>query len=428
MNRDLTQGGITKTMLLFALPMTAGNLLQQFYNIADTWVVGHFLGKNPLAAVGSAYTLMTFLTSILIGLCMGSGALFSLLFGEKDFERLRRFIAQSFWMIGAVTLALCAAAFLWIDPVLSLLRVPAEVYGLLRGYLRVIFMGIPAVFLYNYFACLLRAVGDSLIPLVFLSISAVLNIALDLLFVAVWPMGVIGAAAATVIAQVISGIGILVYTLLRRPELRVSSRHMRPDIAALREIMRFSFLTCAQQSVMNFGILLVQGLVNTFGTDVMAAFAAAVKIDSFGAGEKERMRHGSRSALLCSSAFCLLVSGIVFLLAEPMMRLFVSEQETEVIRIGAQYLRIEGAFYIGIGILFLLYGYYRAVRKPGMSLVLTLISLGLRVALAYILAPIVGEIGIWISVPIGWAAADLAGFFYKGRKRFEKGRLSGGRS
>ena len=448
MNRDLTQGGITKTILLFALPMTAGNLLQQFYNIADTWVVGHFLGKNPLAAVGSAYTLMTFLTSILIGLCMGSGALFSLLFGEKDFERLRRFIAQSFWMIGAVTLALCAAAFLWIDPVLSLLRVPAEVYGLLRGYLRVIFMGIPAVFLYNYFACLLRAVGDSLIPLVFLSISAVLNIALDLLFVAVWPMGVIGAAAATVIAQVISGIGILVYTLLRRPELRVSSRHMRPDIAALREIMRFSFLTCAQQSVMNFGILLVQGLVNTFGTDVMAAFAAAVKIDSFaympaqdfgnafstfiaqnyGAGEKERMRHGSRSALLCSSAFCLLVSGIVFLLAEPMMRLFVSEQETEVIRIGAQYLRIEGAFYIGIGILFLLYGYYRAVRKPGMSLVLTLISLGLRVALAYILAPIVGEIGIWISVPIGWAAADLAGFFYKGRKRFEKGRLSGGRS
>ena len=110
------------------------------------------------------------------------------------------------------------------------------------------------------------------------------------------------------------------------------------------------------------------------------------------------------------------------------MRLFVSEQETEVIRIGAQYLRIEGAFYIGIGILFLLYGYYRAVRMPGMSLVLTLISLGLRVALAYILAPIVGEIGIWISVPIGWAAADLAGFFYKGRKRFEKGRLSGGRS
>lgn len=140
---------------------------------------------------------VTFLTSILVGLCMGSGALFSLLFGEKDFERLRRFVAQSFWMIGAVTLALCAAAFLWIDPVLSLLRVPAEVYGLLRGYLRVIFMGIPAVFLYNYFACLLRAVGDSLIPLVFLSISAVLNIALDLLFVAVWPMGVIGAAAAT---------------------------------------------------------------------------------------------------------------------------------------------------------------------------------------------------------------------------------------
>lgn len=436
MHRDLTEGGITKTMLLFALPMIAGNLLQQFYNIADTWVVGHFLGKNPLAAVGSAYTLMTFLTSILIGLCMGSGALFSNLFGERDFERLHRFIAQSFWMIGAIALVLCAVVFLWIDPILTLLRVPVEVYGLLRDYLWVIFMGIPAVFLYNYFACLLRAVGDSATPLVFLGVSAVLNIVLDLLLVAVWPMGVTGAAVATVIAQVVSGIGIAIYTLLCRPALRVSRRHLRLNIAALHEIIQFSFLTCAQQSVMNFGILLVQGLVNTFGTNVMAAFAAGVKIDSFaympaqdfgnafstfiaqnyGAGKTERIRRGSRSAVLSSSIFCLLISAVVFVLAEPLMQLFVSAQETEVIRIGAQYLRIEGAFYIGIGLLFLLYGYYRAIRKPGMSLVLTLISLGLRVMLAYALAPLMGEIGIWISVPIGWAVADLAGFLYGGRK------------
>lgn len=436
MHRDLTEGGITKTMLFFALPMIAGNLLQQFYNIADTWVVGHFLGKNPLAAVGSAYTLMTFLTSILIGLCMGSGALFSNLFGERDFERLHRFIAQSFWMIGAIALVLCAVVFLWIDPILTLLRVPGDVYGLLRDYLWVIFMGIPAVFLYNYFACLLRAVGDSATPLVFLGVSAVLNIVLDLLLVAVWPMGVTGAAVATVIAQVISGIGIAIYTLLCRPALRVSRRHLRLNIAALHEIMQFSFLTCAQQSVMNFGILLVQGLVNTFGTNVMAAFAAAVKIDSFaympaqdfgnafstfiaqnyGADKTERIRRGSRSAVLSSSIFCLLISAVVFILAEPLMQLFVSAQETEVIRIGAQYLRIEGAFYIGIGLLFLLYGYYRAIRKPGMSLVLTLISLGLRVMLAYALAPMMGEIGIWISVPIGWAVADLAGFLYGGSK------------
>lgn len=436
MHRDLTEGGITKTMLLFALPMIAGNLLQQFYNIADTWVVGHFLGKNPLAAVGSAYTLMTFLTSILIGLCMGSGALFSNLFGERDFERLHRFIAQSFWMIGAIALVLCAVVFLWIDPILTLLRVPGDVYGLLRDYLWVIFMGIPAVFLYNYFACLLRAVGDSATPLVFLGVSAVLNIVLDLLLVAVWPMGVTGAAVATVIAQVISGIGIAIYTLLCRPALRVSRRHLRLNIAALHEIMQFSFLTCAQQSVMNFGILLVQGLVNTFGTNVMAAFAAAVKIDSFaympaqdfgnafstfiaqnyGAGKTERIRRGSRSAVLSSSIFCLLISAVVFVLAEPLMQLFVSARETEVIRIGAQYLRMEGAFYIGIGLLFLLYGYYRAIRKPGMSLVLTLISLGLRVMLAYALAPLMGEVGIWISVPIGWAVADLTGFLYGGRK------------
>ena len=432
MRRDLTQGNITKSMLLFALPMIAGNLLQQFYNIADTWVVGHFLGKNPLAAVGSAYTLMTFLTSILIGLCMGSGALFSILFGEKDSGRLRHYAAQAFCVIGAVTVVLCIAVFVWIDPVLSLLNVPAEVYQMLRDYLWVIFMGIPVVFLYNFFACLLRAVGDSSTPLVFLGISAVLNIALDVLLVAVWPMGVAGAAVATVIAQAVSGIGIAAYTFLRRPELRITFGDLCPDRSALREIIRFSFLTCIQQSVMNFGILLVQGLVNTFGTTVMAAFAAAVKIDSFaympaqdfgnafstfvaqnyGAGQKERIRRGSRCAFLLSAAFCLLISAAVFVLAEPLMQLFVSAQEAEVIRIGAQYLRIEGAFYVGIGLLFLLYGYYRAVRKPGMSLILTLISLGLRVALAYILAPFIGETGIWLSVPIGWAVADMAGLLY----------------
>lgn len=448
MQRNLTKGPITVNLLFFALPLMFGNLLQQLYNVADTWVVGRYLGADALAAVGSSYTLMTFLTSILLGLCMGSGAAISMLYGSGEKKKMRQSIFMAFCLIGAIALVINILVYLGMDGILWILRVPASIKGLMKDYLWVIFLGILATFLYNYFASLLRAAGESLIPLIFLAVCAGLNIVLDLWFVIGLDAGIAGAAVATVISQWISGIGIAVYTWGRCPQFRLRRRDFRITKETFGEIFQFSFLTCVQQSVMNLGILMVQGLVNSFGPVVMAAFAAAVKIDSFaympvqdfgnafstfiaqnyGAGEKERMRHGSRSALLCSSAFCLLVSGIVFLLAEPMMRLFVSEQETEVIRIGAQYLRIEGAFYIGIGILFLLYGYYRAVRKPGMSLVLTLISLGLRVALAYILAPIVGEIGIWISVPIGWAAADLAGFFYKGRKRFEKGRLSGGRS
>ena len=231
------------------------------------------------------------------------------------------------------------ASFALIDPILRLLQVPAEIYGMLRLYLLIIFGGIPFTFLYNFYAALLRAVGDSVTPLWFLGVSVVLNIALDLLFILGFDMGVGGAALATVAAQGVSALGLMVYVLCKRPELRVRREDMRLDGASVREIASFSTLTCVQQSVMNFGILMVQGLVNTFGTAVMAAFAAAVKIDSFaympvqefgnafstftaqnyGAGKSERIRKGVRSAFLISVLFSLAVSLLVFLLARPLM-------------------------------------------------------------------------------------------------------------
>ena len=180
MQQDLTKGSVTGAMLRFALPMILGNLLQQLYNVTDTLIVGQALGANALAAVGSAYTLMTFLTSILLGLCLGSGAFFSLCFGARDEERLRRGVFASFVLIGAVSLVLNAAVYAFIDPILRFLRIPSAVYDMMRGYLLVIFAGIVATFLYNFFASLLRAMGNSSAPLLFLAVSAVLNIALDL--------------------------------------------------------------------------------------------------------------------------------------------------------------------------------------------------------------------------------------------------------
>lgn len=179
MQKDLTQGSITKTLLLFAMPMIAGDLLQQFYNIADTLIVGRFLGAEALAAVGSSYTLMTFLTSILLGLSMGSGAVFSIHYGEKNEEKLKESMAAAFWLIFAVALALNIFVFLCIHPIMSFLQVPEEIYDMMQEYLWIVFWGIFASFLYNYFASLLRAVGNSVVPLVFLAISAVLNILLQ---------------------------------------------------------------------------------------------------------------------------------------------------------------------------------------------------------------------------------------------------------
>ena len=433
MDRDLTRGPVMRSMLLFALPMGLGNLLQQCYNIADTLIVGRFLGKNALAAVGSSFTLMTFLTSILLGLCMGSGALFSIRCGQRDEDGLRESLRASFVLIAGATLLLSIASFAALDLIRVFLRVPEEVWGPMRDYLAVIFTGIAATFLYNYFASFLRAVGNSVVPLIFLAVSAVLNIALDLWFVLGLKRGVTGAAEATVIAQYVSGGGIAVYAWLRYPQVKCL-RSLRVRRGCVGEVASFSILTCVQQSVMNLGILMVQGLVNSFGATVMAAFAAAVKIDAFaympvqdfgnafstfiaqnyGAGQRERIRAGVRGAVIASVTFSVAVSALVCLFAYPLMGLFVEAGEAAIIAEGVRYLRIEGAFYCGIGCLFLLYGLYRALGRPGMSVVLTVISLGTRVALAYALSaiPALGVTGIWWSVPIGWALADATGFLY----------------
>ncbi len=439
MNQDLTKGPVMGVMLRFAVPMILGNLLQQCYNIADTLIVGKCLGSNPLAAVGSAFTLMTFLTSILLGLCMGSGAVFSIRFGQRDEEGLKESIWTSFVLIAGLAILLNILAFVCLDGIQIFLQVPGEVWKFMREYLLVIFSGIFATFLYNFFAVFLRAVGNSFVPLIFLAVSAVLNIVLDLWFVLGFGQGVAGAAMATVAAQYISGVGIAVYAWFLCPQFHGIWNYRKIKSSCVKEIGSFSILTCVQQSVMNLGILMVQGLVNSFGPVVMAAFAAAVKIDAFaympvqdfgnafstfiaqnyGARKEERIQKGWKGALLIAFLFAITVSALVCIFARPLMELFIDSRETEIIVEGVRYLRIEGAFYVGIGCLFLLYGLYRALGKPGMSVALTVISLGTRVLLAYVLSTIkaLGVTGIWWAIPIGWSLADAAGMIYYRRNK-----------
>lgn len=441
MENELTKKPVIRTMLLFAVPMILGDLLQQGYNIADTVIVGHFLGTNALAAVGSAFSLMTFLTSILLGLAMGSGTVFSIRFGQGDRHGLKEGILASFALLGGAAVLLNIIIYLGLDWIIWVLQTPAEVAPLMREYLIVIFAGMAAIFLYNFFAALLRSLGNSVVPLVFLAISAGLNIGLDLWFVAGLERGVAGAAEATVISQYVSGIGIAVYTKIRFPAYFKREKGVRLRLCRVREITGFSALTCLQQSIMNLGILAVQGLVNSYGAAVMAAFAAAVKIDAFaylpvqdfgnafsifaaqnyGARRPDRIRKGIRAAFLTSFVFSVLVSLCVFVFARPLMQMFIDAADTVAIEEGVHYLRIEGSFYFLIGWLFLFYGLYRALGKPGMSVVLTVVSLGMRVVLAYGLSGIssVGVVGIWWSVPIGWILSDAlgAGYYFARRRR-----------
>lgn len=431
MTYNLTQGKIAKSLIGFSLPMICGNILQQFYNVADTLIVGRTIGATALSAVGSSYALMVLLTSLILGLCMGSGVVFSQLWGARRKDEMKTCIFNGLIFIFAVTVVINILSFLLLENFIVWLNIPAQAVEFTREYLRVIFTGIIFVYIYNFFASVLRSVGNTLVPLIFLAVSAVLNIVLDIVFIVSFSMGVEGAALATVIAQGVSAVAITIYFFLKGRDICPAKPHMHLGKRYIKMILSNSLLTAIQQSVMNLGILMVQGLVNSFGFAVSAAFAAVVKIDAFaympaqdfgnafstfvaqnyGAGKKNRINQGYKTAILISSVFCAVSSACVFIFASPLMQLFVKAEEAEIISIGVGYLRTEGACYVGIGILFLLYGLYRSIGKPSISLVLTVISLGLRVALAYILSaiPEFGIMGIWISVPIGWAIADIFG-------------------
>lgn len=431
MKHDLTRGPIPSALIRFSLPMILGNLLQQLYNVADTLIVGKTIGATALAAVGSAYALMVLLTSIIMGLCMGSGVVFAQLFGAKRMEEMRTSIVNALAFILLVSAVINIGSALLLEQFLVWLHIPAQAVEHTRTYLQIIFVGMTFVTVYNFFASVLRSIGNTVIPLLFLAVSAGTNIVLDLVLILVFRMGVAGAAWATVIAQALSAVCITIYFFAVGRACRPHRRNFRYHRELLGLVIGNSVLTSIQQSIMNFGILMVQGLVNSFGFAASAAFAAVVKIDAFaympaqdfgnafatfvaqnhGAKQPERIRQGTRTAIGMSSAFCLISSAVVNLLARPLMLLFVDASEAEIIAIGIQYLRIEGAFYIGIGILFLLYALFRGLGQSQVSIVLTVISLGSRVALAYALSavPSIGMVGIWWAVPIGWALADITG-------------------
>lgn len=439
MTLDMTKGNPTKTILTFSLPMLIGNLFQQLYNIVDSVVVGRFIGKDALAAVGSAFMLMNFFSFVIIGLCMGASVVFSLFFGEKNYPKLRKSIFISFFMILTFTVILSILTTILAHPMLILINTPESILIDSKVYLQIIFAGFIFVFLFNACSALLRSIGDSKTPLYFLILAAVLNIVLDLFFVINLNMGVAGVALATIIAQGVSSVLCLIYAFVKIPFIRISRKDMVFDKDISVMVAKYGFLTSIQQSIMTFGMVCVQGLVNTFGPNTIAAFAAAGKIDSIaylpvqdfgnafstyvaqnkGAKNSDRILKGIKSASRTIILFCLILSTIIFLTSDKLMQIFVNPNEINVINIGVEYLSIISIFYMLIGFLFMFYGFFRGIGRLKVSLILTIISLGTRVFMAYMLSsiPPVGQRGIWWSVPIGWALADITGFIiYKKMK------------
>lgn len=437
---DMTQGNPTKTMIKFAFPFLVGNLFQQLYNIVDSVVVGRFIGRDALAAVGSSFMIMNFFSFVIIGLCMGSSAVYSFFFGKKDYVSLRKSVFISLFSIGIFTIVLSTLILLNTKNMLLLIKTPQSIFEGSQNYLKIIFGGLLFVFLFNASSALLRSVGDSKTPLYFLILSAVVNIILDLLFVIQFNMSVEGVAIATIIAQALSSILCLIYTFIKIPLIRLSRKDMVFDKKVFTMVAKYSILTSAQQSIMTFGMVCVQGIVNTFGPDTIAAFATAGKIDSIaylpvqdfgnafsiyiaqnkGAKNNERIHQGVKSAVQTIIVFCLVLSTLIFINSENLMKIFVESNEVKVINLGVEYLSIISVFYMLIGFLFMFYGFFRGIGALNVSLILTIISLGTRVLMAYILSsiPTLGQRGIWWSVPLGWALADSIGLIiYKKLKK-----------
>lgn len=431
--KDMTKGNPTKIILFFAFPMLLGNIFQQLYNMVDSIVVGKFVGKEALAAVGSSFMLMNFFSAIIIGLCMGTSVVLSQYFGAGDYTKLRKSISTAFIFMLLLTIIMSLTTIIFTKPMLMIMKTPKEILNSSTNYLQIIFGGLIFTFLFNFSSAVLRSVGDSKTPLYFLILASIINIILDLLFVINFNMGVIGVAIATVIAQGVSSLLCLVYAFVKLPVIRIKAKEFVFDKALFSMIKKYSLLTALQQSIMTFGMVCVQGLVNSFGTDTMAAFTAAGKVDSLaylpvqdfgnafatyvaqnkGAGNFERIKIGVKSAVRTIIVFCIISSTVILLSSKHLMQIFVSSNEVKVIHIGIQYLSVISVFYVLIGFLFMFYGYFRGMGNLKTSIVLTIVSLGTRVSMAYFLSsfPKIAEKGIWWSIPLGWALADMLGLY-----------------
>ena len=431
-NIDLTVGNITSSLWKFAVPLMLGNVLQQLYNLVDTWVVGHYIGDNALAAVGSSYTLMTFLTSIVIGLCLGSSAFLSMAYGKKDQDLIRNGIFISAVMIGSLAVILTGIIYIWMNPMIRLLQVPQETTAAMREYLFYVFIGFFATFLYNYVANVLRGIGNSVTPLFFLGISVILNIFLDLYMVAVLNLGVAGAAYATFIAQGISAVLSLIIFIVTLQKLPGKAEGWLSK-TEFSDMSRIALPSILQQSTVSIGMMLVQSVVNSFGTQILAGFSAAMRIESLcvvpmsaignamssytaqniGAEKEERISQGYRMGNFMIIVIAVILCLFLEIAHKPLVALFLDNAaSSQTIVTGESYLKFIGFFFCMIGFKMAVDGILRGAGAVRVFTIANLVNLTLRVTIAKFGAPIWGVSMVWYAVPLGWLANFLISYGY----------------
>lgn len=429
--QDLTTGREGKLIFQFAAPMLIGNIFQQLFSVIDSIIVGNFIGKEALAAVGASFPVIFMMVSLMVGLVMGTTVVISQYYGAKDLERVKRAIDTMYVYSFLASILITAAGIFLSEPLLRLLGLPEEIMPQAITYIRIYFAGTIIFFGYNGTSAVLRGLGDSKTPLYFLIIATIVNIILVLLFVAVFKWGVAGAAYATLLANGIA-FGLAAYWLNKTHKLiRIAITGLQFDREIFRQSVRIGLPTGIQQTLVALGSLALLSIVNKFGTNVIAGFSVASRIDfiamipamsfsqalstfvgqNIGAGKTERIRSGLISTVRMSGGVTIISTVVILLCGQLIMNLFT--KDSEVIRIGTQYLTIVSIFYAFITLMFIYNGVMRGAGDTLLPMFFSLISLWIiRVPLAYILSGRIGVAGIWWSIPAGWFIGLALSFLY----------------
>ena len=426
--QDMTQGNTVKLLLTFSMPMLIGNLFQQFYNMVDSIIVGKFVSSNALAAVGASGSIGFLFFSLCFGMSAGIGIMISQYFGAEDEENLKKSIANSIYVIGVSAVIMAVTSFALARPILVLLDTPDIILNDAVLYLKVSSIGIIAIALYNGVSAVLRALGDSKTPLIFLIVACLLNIVLDLVFVLVCKWSVFGVALATIIAQIVAGIGCLIYAKIANPYFTIEKRLFKPDKEIITKSMQLGIPVGLQNSMIALSCVFLQAVVNQFGETVIAAYTATGRVEqliqqpfgslgaavatftgqNIGAGKLDRVREGYRKSILIVTIFSVVMLAVMHLFANPIMGLFVNEPE--VIEIGARGLKIISYFFFALGVIYvsrnvlngagdavyaMINGIVEVVGRVGFSIPLTHISL-------------IGMWGIWMTTGLTWFITGVA--------------------
>ena len=436
LTRDMTTGNTTKLLLEFAVPMLIGNIFQQLYNLADSAIVGRFVGPGALAAVGSTGSLNFLFFSFCIGVSAGGGITASRYFGAKDAAGVRKTIVNSAYLMLAASLLMAFIGYAVSDPVLHLLETPEDIFLSSRMYMRIMSLGIPLVGMYNHASSMLRALGDSRTPLVFLLVASAINIGLDLLFVCVFGMGVFGAAVATLAAQFLAGASCLLFAFFKNEYFRITKDLLRPDFGIMKECTRMGSMLAMQMSLIAVSCIALQRYVNGFGSMTVAVFTATNRIEqivlqpfgslgtalsthagqNLGAGNYRRIREGFRKGMVIITVFSAIFIPLFQIFGGDIMRLFTKDEE--IVLMGARALKIESAFFFVLGVIYVCRSVLNGIGDAGYALINGVVELVGRIGFPLVLSlsPAVGVWGIWYAVGLTWAisaGSALVRYFQK---------------